>query len=1275
MPLRYTELRHHTEYSMMIGTGRMDDHVARAAELGYPTICLTEVDTLRATYAIHEEATDFTKHHAETPIRAVFGIEISVCLDHRAQGLPQEGRDALAETGLKAHHLRRAIYTREGELGLTKTWRLCIRALTYEGLKNMYMLSSIAWTDGHFIRPRIDIALLIKHSEGIAISLGGYDGWATEALYMGDYATAIAQLEELQATFEGRMWLEIQPHGFQHVKLNRAIQLVARRLDIPVIAVNDVLYIRESDTDAHEVILCLRANKNLNDPEHPVSPKGRHIRSGDEMMAAFREEHPDLDEEWVAEAIERTVEVAALHKAKFEIDRFKALIPKPDLPTGDDGEEVDDFTFLRTLCTEGWDWRDIEGRAVTQAAAQGMDLEAMRAVYIKRLTKELGAIRRQKFTPYFLIVRDLIYWARRQGIMVGPGRGSAAGSLVCYLLGVTAIDPIEHQLMFERFISPSRIDMPDIDMDYEDTRRQEVIDYLHEKYGEGHVAHIVTIGRMRGKAALKDVCRVLDIPLHEVNAVTASIIERSSGDERVSQTVADSFVEFEVCRKFNAKYPQVLPLVVKLEGCMRQTGVHAAGIIPSPVPLMEVIPLERHERNGKLVLTTGMEMYGSEASGLLKLDVLGLRTLAVLADALRAIKARTGRDLDLEALPLNDKRTLDMFTGHQYVGIFQYDSTGAHAACEGIEFTTFEDVAALTALNRPGTMRSGLATEYKKRKQDPSRIKPLHPLVDAICADTLGVLVYQEQVLRIFVEVGGYEPGTADSLRKKIAKKWGDETLGREREMFVAGAVANGVDAVDAGKLMDNITFFGSYGFNKSHASAYGVIAYWGMWLKCYYPTEFIYGLMKNEPDRAEIMRFVKEAGRLGASVLPPDVNYSGVNFTIDKDGAIRSSLADIKGVGEGALGALVAAQPFSDIVDFLKRVPARSANSRVLEALLKAGALRSLLPNLKWALEGLKDKKGWLEMARKGKAKGEGTAMFRAGWEVSLLEAVEASRAEPDYNEEDTLYLAAEVSPLGGGKHPTEVYKTLIAEHMATVDWLPLDDDDHFWSQKAAYIKGVLIEIKYNQVGDFHTGAEPSEHEKLKMGWHKRYANVNIEDETGVQRRVKIDWDIFEDYRHIVDKGEGVCVAMRISIAARFHNCRCIYMVDLEDMRQKSKGGHPFGGWELCFTDHPVGAYTHKPLAVKMANKKFVAIVMITHVKRTIDKNGNIMAFFGIEDANGFYSDGVCFASTYDNHGASLQAGAIVTASFKRDGSSVFLADDGVMKTHSVITAARPEA
>jgi DNA polymerase-3 subunit alpha len=1251
MTIPFQELRWHTEYSTLTATGRLDEHIARAHEAGYGAVCLTEIDSMRATYLLHEGLANFNKEK-KSAIRPIFGIEFSVCPDASVKGLVEEQKAELAAEGLKGHKLRRAIWTKERELGLTRTWRLCARAQNKAGLMNLYKLSSIAWTDGHFIRPRVDFKLLAEYSEGVSVSVGGPESLVLGHLVAGETEEGLDALDALREAFEGRMYLEIQP--FEHVERHNVFAMkLHKRLGVPLIAVNDVLYPREDDTDAHQVVLCMARGKTLLEVDAPKSPVGRFIRTGDQMAAAFAAMCPILDKKLVREAIERTVEVAEEHQTTLEIDRFKALVPQPDLPA-----DMDDYQYLKSLCLEGWHWRDIDSRAKEMAARDGVKTPEMRTTYMERLKKELKAITNQKFTPYFLIVRDLIYWARSQGIMTGPGRGSAAGSLVCYLLGITAIDPIEHRLMFERFISPNRIDMPDIDMDYEDNRRQEVIDYLHKKYGADRVCHIVTFGRMRGKAALRDVSRVMGIPGNEVSRVTSSIVERSSGDERVSQTVEDSFKEFKVCQDFDAKYPQVLPLVKKLEGTMRQTGVHAAGIVACGVPLNDVIPIERHKRNNIDVITTCMDMWGSEAHGLLKLDVLGLRTLSVIKDALNKIKERHGRDIDPEALPLNDKAVLQNFTDHHYVGIFQYDSTGAHAACEGIPFTSFEDVAALTALNRPGTMRSGLATEYKKRKLDPDRIKPFHPLVDNICSDTLGVLVYQEQVIRIFVEVAGYEPGTADSLRKKIAKKWGDEALGKERELFVKGATERGVDPVDAGKLMDNITFFGSYGFNKSHASAYGAIAYWGMWLKTYFATEFMWALMMNEPDRDEISRFSKECARLDIKVLPPDINVSGVGFTIDNDGHIRSSLADIKNVGEKAVQSIVGAQPFDSIVDLLSRVSGRNANSRVLGSLVKAGAMKSLLPNTKWALENVDE---WHGRARKKKA----------GWEDEVSAAVEASASEPDYSEEDLLFLANEVAPLGSGAHPIEVYRSLLEGPLSDTKWLSLDDE-LFWGYQSAYIRGTLIEIKYNQVGDFDT-VEPSEEEKLRKGWGKRYANVNIEDESGIQHRVKIDIDIFEEFRHIIDKGVGTCVAMHIAINKRFHNLRCHFMADLEEMRQKVKAGAEFTGWERCFiAPFPVGEYTTKAIAGKLPKGRgsFRLIGLITSVKQTFDKKGNQMCFFGVQDCEGFCIEVVVFSSVFETYGEYIVSGAIVEMALRKDKTSYLMSDDGIIDILGSLTA-----
>ena len=1248
----YTELRHHTEYSLMVGCGRLNDHAERVQALGASAICLTETDSMRATYYLNECIINLDAREDGTKIRPIFGVEVSVTDNMHQHGLDAEARARLAEEYKKAGELKKAIWAEERRLGLTRTSKLCLRALTYKGLKNMYTITSRAWTAGYFLRPRIDLDLLEEYNEGISISIGGTTGLVCDDILNGDIEDGIAKLERLQQTFHGRMWLELQPHpGDQHAKLNRALVSISKQLDIPLIATNDVHYVNADDTDAHEIILCLRSHKTLQDPDHPRSPSGYHIRDGAEMFQAFQENHPRLLPGLVRDAIKRTVEVADLHQTKLEIDRFKALVPAVPL---DDGVSSDHVQVTK-MCLSGWDWRDMEGRIAEQARIKGVDFDGLRDVYAARLKSELGAIKRQKFSRYFLVVHDVINWARRQSIMVGPGRGSAAGSIVCFLMGITSLDPIEHGLMFERFISPSRIDMPDIDMDYEDNRREEVITYLHERYGHDNVCHIGTHGRLRGKAALNDVCRVMDIPLHRVKAVTNSIVERSSGDERASQTVEDSFKEFQVCKDFNADYPEVLPLVIKLEGCARQVGVHAAGIIPCPERLDTLVPIERHERHGKWVTITAMDMYGTEAHGLLKLDILGLRTLSILADARRKINERHGVDVDFEELPLNDKDVLDMFTAHDFVGIFQYDSTGARSACEGVEFTHFEDVAALTALNRPGTMRSGLATEYKKRKQDPSRVKSMHPIVDEICADTMGVLVYQEHVLKIFIQLAGYEPGTADSLRKKIAKKWGDEAIGKERELFIKGCMANGMSEGDAAKLMDSITFFGSYGFNKSHASAYGVISYWSMWLKRYYPVEFVWSLMKNEPDRAEVARFAKEAERLGIKCLQPDVDVSGEIFNIDKDGNVRGSLSDLKNVGKGAINAIVAAQPFKSAVDFLERLPRKSVNSRVIDALIKAGALRTHIPNTRWALE---NKDEWLEVARKGKA----------GWQDAVAAAIERSRELEEYTEEDLLHIASEVSPLGGGKHPMFVYHSMLAELSSGVSWTTMEDSD-FWMTPQAWIRGVMIEIKYNQVGDFDT-VEPDEATKKKRGWGKRYANVNIEDETGQQKRIKVDIDIFEEFRHIIDRGVGTCVAMHVANNAKYHSSKAHFIADLEEMRQKHKLGIALSPWERCFTDeHPVLSYSTNDIVERFRDKrKFKATGLVTTVKRITTKRGDEMCFFGLQDGHGNTLDVTTFPNDYDVHGDKVQRGEVIKVMLRRDKGTAVMDEAGVLAVRARI-------
>jgi len=902
--------------------------------------------------------------------------------------------------------------------------------------------------------------------------------------------------------------------------------------------------------------------------------------------------------------------------------------------------------YLRFLCDKGWRWRKIPKRSLRMARRRGVSRADMIKVYKDRLEMELAAFERQKFVDYVLIVYDLYRWARIEGIWVGPGRGSAAGSLTLYLIGVTAIDPIEHNLMFERFINPNRIDMPDVDMDFEDDRREEVFEYLRDKYGDDNTAMISTVGRMKGKLCLRDIARVLEIDQSEITPVTSSIVERSSGDERASQTIEDGFKEFKVCREFDARHPEVLPLAMKLEGHARQVGVHAAGMVLSPVSIKSVVPIETVTRGDRRVSVTGVDMWGAQSQGLLKFDILGLRTMTILrraADAVNVSHPGAGIDLEfMERLPLDDPKVLQGFTDHDYVGIFQYDSTGAHAACEGLTFENFDDVAALTALNRPGCMRSGLATQYSDRKKDPKKIKPVHPIVDPITADTLGVLVYQEQVNRIFIEVAGYQPATADSLRKAIAKKWGDETIGKERETFIKGAKERGVPDKVAKKLIDAITFFGSYGFNKSHACAYGAISYWGMWFKTYYPTQLYLAIMICEPDRSELQRIIKDAKKHGIEVLPPHVNISGLTFQMDGD-SIRCSLVDIKGVGVKAVESIVENQPYASFVDLLQRVNRRCVHKGVLVALAKAGALDELVPNRKEFIENAAD---ILDFAGKKK------------W-GDLEAALEAIGGKSDYSDEDAQIVASDVLPLYTGAHPIEIYSELF-DGLFEQDWIDPAGDPFEKETNNAWIRGIIVDIKYNCVGDFHSGALPPEEERKKMNWGARYANINVEDASGENVRVKVDWDIFDDFRHIVDKGKGVSVAIHASIAPRWRSIRAHYMVDLNETRRKAMNGEPLSVFERCFTkDHPVKDYTRKSLMRASRLKECMPIGMVTHRKIKVDKNGNEMAFFGLQGRD-HTLECVCFASNWRRsvNKQQLTPGNIIRVALVHDRGGSYVVD-----------------
>lgn len=1254
----FAHLHVHSDMSLLTGCATMREYATVAKERGHKGIAFTECGSLRGI-------SDFIGVSKELGIKQIIGIEAYVCGNMRRKGLSQEDKARIVDD-LPRSQWKRAITEYETQHGIQDRHTITIWARTPVGMKNLFALTSHSWIYGFYYKPRIDVDELLKFREGLIIGTSHHTSLIHAHALNGRRKRALEIADKLYEAFGQDMYVELLPHAIykQSVANKFSLSLLQRYENAQPLATQDCHYLHEDDAK-YQAMLAAFGEKDRPLDECGVEGKDHWFKTRDEMRKSFRDKHSYIDSKIVEQSLDNTVAFVERIETTLAADRFQCIIPDVYVPEDCDGE----FEYLSRLCIEGWEWRDIPARAEKYAQIHDITVDEALGKYRERLLRELLALKKQKFVTYILFVRELYEWAREQKIGCGPGRGSAAGSIVNYLVGITSVDPIEHGLLFERFISPARIDMPDIDMDFEDVRRKDIIEHLKLKYGELNTSQIATIGKLKGKACLRDISRVLKVPNAEVMPVTKAILERSSGDERASMTIEDSFKEFAVCRDFNKRYPDVLRYAARIEGKSKTLGMHAAGVVASPVPLEQILPLETRLHEGERILVTAVDFWGTEGFGLLKLDVLGLRTMTVLRMVRDEVCARHGVDIDYESLPLDHEDVLQGFTDHNYTGIFQYDSPGADKICSGVTFTHFEDIAAMTALNRPGTARSGLAGQYVARKKNPKLVAKasFHPAVSKITSDTLGIIVYQEHVVKIFTEVAGFEPGTADSLRKKIAKKSGDEALGKEREKFIEGAMAKtGMERDAAAKIMDAITFFGSYGFNKSHATAYGMIAYWSMYAKVRYPLEFYKCLMYCEPKQDRVQNIAKDAKAHGIAILPPDVNVSGVGFAIDdKLNAIRGSLSDIKGVGTAASASIMENQPYVDFWDFIERVDRRKVNKRVVLSLALAGALDSLLPNVKWFVDnvdliwGLKEKKTKLP---------------------ALKELLTKSSELEDYTEEDKALLASKVSPLAFGKHPVDAYGDFI-ERAITVPIMPMGDDD-FWEKADSsniggfWICGIIIEVRLNQVGDFHSGEQPSADEKARMGWGKQYANINVEGSDGKQRRVKFDWDVFEDYRSIIiDGGKGTVILAHVTGSAQWENLRAHVCIDLEDMRKREAAKAPYDYWQKVVSGrHPSLLYPFKKDSLKKlswqnidvirakAKKRskngkvyFSVLGVVTHVREKLDRKNNLMGFFGVLGIDG-YIDCLCFASNWGIIRRHIKAKSLIAVELEyNQGSGIF--------------------
>lgn len=842
--------------------------------------------------------------------------------------------------GIETYLAPASRHDRSGGKGERNNYHLVLLARNQAGYQNLLKLSSYAYLEGLYHRPRVDRDLLSKHGEGLIGLSGCLNGEVNVLLREDRYDEARSAARFYREVFDS-FYLELQDHGIaDERKVIRRLVDLGREIDLPLVATNDSHYIHKDHAGAHDALLCIQTGK--------VQTDANRLRfETPEMYLKTPEEMRDLFS-GLPEALENSLRIAE----SCEVDLKFGHLRLPHFPCPPEFADLD--AYLESLCRTGLRRRYGEPTANLQ----------------QRLEYELGVIRRMNYGGYFLIVQDFIAYARSQGIPVGPGRGSAAGSLVAYCLGITNIDPIAHNLIFERFLNPERISMPDIDVDFSDRGRAQVIRYVVDKYGAENVSQIITFGTMAARAVVRDVGRVMGMPYSEVDRVAKMV------PSTLHITLEKAIEESPDLRKRFDEDPQIQQLVRTgqvLEGIARHASTHAAGVVISPTPLIESVPLYRSSEGE---VTTQWDMGTCEKVGLLKIDFLGLRTLTVLQDCLEMIRSNHGATVDLDSLATDDTEVYALFARGDTVGIFQFESSGMTDYLRKLRPSSIEDLTAMNALYRPGPLGSGMIDDFIQRKHGQKSIRYEHPLLEPILKDTYGVIVYQEQVMQIASAMAGYSLGDADLLRRAMGKKK-HEIMEEQRDIFVARAVDGGIPRETAKKVFALMDHFAGYGFNKSHSAGYALVAYQTAWLKTHYPAEFLAASLTSwMSDKDRTMILLAEAKRLGIRVLPPDVSVSGECFSV-ADGVIRFGLGAVKGIGHTAVEAVLEARrdaPFRDYFDFCRRVDPGRVNRKCIEAFIQAGALDSLGGSRSQQYESIGVAMEWGARMRKEESMGQGS-------------------------------------------------------------------------------------------------------------------------------------------------------------------------------------------------------------------------------------------------------------------------------------------------------------
>ena len=882
--MEFTHLHVHTEYSLLDGSNKIKEYVARVKELGMDSAAITD-------HGVMYGVIDFYRAARAEGINPILGCEVYVAPGSR--------------------------FDREAGSGEDRYYHLVLLAENNQGYSNLMKIVSKGFTEGFYYKPRVDLAVLKEYHEGIIALSACLAGEVARYLQRGMYEDAKAAALRYQDIFgKGNFFLELQDHGIPAQQVvNQELLRMHEETGIDLVATNDVHYTTADDADPHDILLCLQTNKKLADQDRMRYEGGQYyVKSPEEMAQLFP---------YALEALENTHKIA--ERCHVEIEFGVTKLPRYDVPDG-----YTSWEYLNKLCFEGLEERY---HPVTD------ELKS-------RLNYELSTIKNMGYVDYFLIVWDFIKYARDHEIMVGPGRGSAAGSLVAYTLGITQLDPIRYDLLFERFLNPERVSMPDIDVDFCFERRQEVIDYVRRKYGDDCVVQIVTFGTLAARGVIRDVGRVLDMPYAQVDSIAKMI------PQELNITIDKALNMNPELKKAYTEQDDVhylINMARRLEGLPRHTSMHAAGVVISQKDVSEYVPLSRAQ-DGSIV--TQFTMTTLEELGLLKMDFLGLRTLTVIQNAVKLIQKDAGVTLDMQKIDYNDKKVLDSLGTGRSDGVFQLESAGMKNFMKELKPQNLEDIIAGISLYRPGPM--DFIPQYIKGKNNPDSITYDCPQLEPILAPTYGCIVYQEQVMQIVRDLAGYTLGRSDLLRRAMSKKKGD-VMQKERQNFVygnpdegvPGCIANGIDEKTANKIYDEMIDFAKYAFNKSHAAAYAVVSYQTAWLKYYYPVEFMAALMTSVIDNpGKVSEYIYSCRQMGIKILPPDINKGEGSFSVD-GGNIRYGLAAIKSIGKPVIESIIQERKnggeFSNLKDFIERLSGKEVNKRTIESFIKSGAFDSL--------------------------------------------------------------------------------------------------------------------------------------------------------------------------------------------------------------------------------------------------------------------------------------------------------------------------------------------